>query len=219
MATETPRLETQKRDKIGTRYAKRLRAEGRLPVVIYGHGHDPVHASVDTREFEGVVAGHAHLVEVMVDGQATPCLLKDVQYDYLDRDPVHADLAIVNLDEDVEVEVGIELTGDAVGLKTAGALLNQQMTTLTVRCKANNIPEAIEHDISELDVDGSLNVSELTLPAGVTAVDEAEKLVAQISVQAEQPEPTAGEEGEAADGAEPEVIDKGKKEEDGEDKE
>ncbi len=213
MSQTTPRLETQKRDKIGTRYARRLRDEGRLPIVIYGHGHDPVHASVDTREFHGVVSHHAHLVEVMVDGQATPCLLKDVQYDYLDRDPVHADLAIVNLDEDVEVEVGLELTGDAVGLKTSGAMLDQLMTTLAVRCKANNIPEMIEHDISALDVGGSIHVSDLAMPTGVAAVDEDEKLVAHIAVQAEKPEPDELDADAEAASDEPEVIDKGKKEE------
>ncbi|MEM7577955.1 MAG: 50S ribosomal protein L25 [Planctomycetota bacterium] len=213
MSTETPTLQAQPREKTGTRYAKRLRDAGRLPVVIYGHGHDPVHASVDTRELHEVLASHAHLVEVNVDGKPTPCLVKDVQYDYLDRDPVHIDLAIVNLDEDVQLEIAIELTGDAVGLKQAGAMLDQQMTTLNISCKANNIPESIEHDISELDVEAALNVADLTLPAGVTAVDDAEKLVAHIVIQAVQEEP----EDEAGDAAEPEVLEKGKKEEEAKD--
>ncbi|MEM1444725.1 MAG: 50S ribosomal protein L25 [Planctomycetota bacterium] len=212
MSTETPTLEAQPRDKTGSRYAKRLRDAGRLPIVIYGHGHDPVHASVETRELHDVLASHAHLVEVNVDGKPTPCLVKDVQYDYLDRDPVHVDLAIVNLDEDVQVEVGIELTGDAVGLKQAGAMLDQQMTTLTITCKANNIPDAIIHDISELDVDVQLNVADLTLPAGVAASDDAEKLVAHIVIQVVKEEPT---EEEAGDGGEPEVVEKGKKEDEG----
>ncbi|MEM8783665.1 MAG: 50S ribosomal protein L25 [Planctomycetota bacterium] len=211
MSTETPTLQAQPRDKTGSRYAKRLRDAGRLPVVIYGHGHDPVHASVDTRELHDVLAHHAHLVEVNVDGKPTPCLIKDVQYDYLDRDPVHVDLTIVNLDEDVQVEVGIELVGDAAGLKQAGAMLDQQMTTLAITCKANNIPEAIVHDISELDSETSLNVADLTLPAGVAAAEDADKLVAHIVVQA-----VREEEVEAGDDAdEPEVVEKGKKEDDG----
>ncbi len=213
MTTTALKLETQKREKTGTRYAKRLREEGRLPVVIYGHGHDPVHASVVAKEFHGVVSHHAHLVEVMVDGQATPCIIKDIQYDFLDRDVVHADLAIVNLNEDIEIEIGLELIGDAEGLKTAGAMLNQRLTTITIKCKANNIPESLEHDVSALDVDSSVHVSDLTAPAGVTIADDPTKLVAHLSVQAVKEEPV---EEEAAEGEEPAVIDKGKKEEEGE---
>lgn len=208
MSHDTPRLETQPREKTGTRYAKRLREQGRLPVVIYGHGHDPVHASVGTRELNDVIEHHAHIVEVAVDGAVTPCLLKDVQYDYLDRHPVHADLAIVNLQEVVEVAVGLELTSEAVGLKTSGAMLDQQLTELTVRCKASNIPDAIHHDVSELDVDQQLSVADLTLPAGVEAVDDAGTLVAQIVIQ-KALEEVAPEE---TDAAEPEVIEKGKAE-------
>jgi large subunit ribosomal protein L25 len=211
---DTPTLQAQPRDKVGTRYAKRLRADGRLPIVIYGHGHKPVHASVDTRELHDVLDGSAQLVEVNVDGQPTPCLIKDVQYDYLDRDPVHVDLAIVNLDEEVEVEVAIELEGEAKGLSEAGALLDQQMTSLLISCKANNIPDVIEHDVSELGVGESVTVADLTLPEGVTAADDADKLVAHLVVQAVQEEP---EDEAAADDAEPEVIDKGKKEEGEED--
>lgn len=209
MATTTPTLQSEPREKIGSRYAKRLRDAGRLPVVIYGHGHDPVHASVDGREFHDVLAHHARLVEVNVDGTPTPCLIKDVQYCYLDRDPVHVDLAIVNLDEEVEIEVGIELVGEAVGLKLAGAMLDQQMITLTISCKANNIPDAIVHDITDLDAETPVHVSDLTLPAGVTAVDDADKLVAHIIVQSVQEESEADE--DAA--AEPAVVEKGKKEE------
>ncbi|MEM8495988.1 MAG: 50S ribosomal protein L25 [Planctomycetota bacterium] len=211
MSTETPTLQAQPRDKTGSRYAKRLREAGRLPIVIYGHGHEPVHASVDTRELHDVLATHAHVVEVNVDNKPTPCLVKDVQYDYLDRDPVHIDLAIVNLDEEVEIEVGIELTGEAVGLKQAGAMLDQQMTTINITCKARDIPEAIEHDISGLDVDAPLNVGDLTLPAGIKAADDADKLVAHIVIQVVKEEPT---DDEASDG-EPEVVEKGKKEEGG----
>ncbi len=205
MSNQTPTLSTENRTKLGTRYNRRLRAAGRLPAVVYGHGHDPMHISVDTREFHGILDHHSHLVEVNVDGKAQPCLIKDVQYDYLDRDPVHADFAIVNLDEEIEIELEIVLKGEPVGLMEDGAALSQPMNTIVVKTKANNIPESIPHDVSGMNVGDQVHVSELTFPAGVSTDVEDDLLVCQVVVRAEQPDPEPIE----GDLEEPEVIGEG----------
>lgn len=195
MSNQTPTLATENRTKLGTRYNRRLRAAGRLPAVVYGHGHEPMHISVNTKEFHETLNHHAHIVELSVDGSPQSCLIKDVQYDYLDRDPVHADFAIVNLDEEIEIELEIVLKGTPVGLNEDGAALSQPMNTLVVKTKANNIPDSLSHDVSGLNVGDQIHVGELTLPEGVSTDVESELLVCQVVVRAAQPdpEPTEGD--------------------------
>ena len=205
MSNETPSLATEARTKLGTRYNRRLRAAGRLPAVVYGHGHDPMHISVDTREFHDTLNHHAHLVELSVDGSPQTCLIKDVQYDYLDRDPVHADFTIVNLNEEIEIELEIVLKGEAAGLSEDGAALSQPMNTIVVITKANNIPDNIGHDVSAMNVGDQVHVSDLQLPEGVTTDVEGDLLVCQVVIRAAQPDPEPVE-GELE---EPEVIGEG----------
>ncbi len=208
MTQKTPTLEAQPRDKMGSRYALRLREAGRLPAVVYGHKQDPVHLSVDAKAFAQILQQSAHLIEVAVEGNAEPCLIKDVQYDYLDTTPIHIDLARVDLNEEVEIEMEVEFRGEPIGLKTAGAMLDHPLTLITIRCKANQIPGALHHDVSELDVGDAVHVSDLVLPAGVTAVTEGDAMLAHVIVQAAVAE---DEPAEATD--EPEIIGGAKKEE------
>ena len=204
MATEIPQLASEPRTKLGSRYAIRLREKGHLPGVVYGHGEGAVHIAVDAKAFSELLHHSAHLIELHLDGNTQPCLIKDVQYDYLNTTPIHLDLTRVNLDEEVEVEVEIELTGEPIGLKVEGAVLDQQLNQLTVRCKANNIPELIRHNVKALEAGGNVHVSDLVLPDGVEAVDEDDIVVAMISIQEELPEETI--EDELDQSAEPEVI-------------
>ena len=119
---DIPTLESQLRERTGSRYAQRARAEGSMPAVIYGHGQDPVHITVNTKAFTDILHHEAHLIDVVIDGKSEHCLVKDVQWDYLGREIIHVDLARVDLKEEVEVEVELQLTGDAIGLKEDGTL-------------------------------------------------------------------------------------------------
>jgi len=212
MSHETPVLEAQTRTKLGSRYAIRLREQGQLPAVLYGHKQDPVHVAIDARALHGVLVGGAHLIEVQVDGKAEPCLIKDVQYDYLDTTPVHVDLARVDLNEEVDVELEVTFKGSPKALDEAGAMLSTPHTSVTVSCKANAIPDELVCDISELGLEGSIYVQDLKLPAGVTVAEEANFLLAQIVIQQAVAE---GDDTETGDG-EPEVIGEKKAEGEGE---
>src|SRR5690554_1476781 len=102
MATkEMPKLKTEARERLGTRYARRLRAEGKLPAVVYGHEQEPVSVTVDAGELQDILHSHAHLVEVDIAGQTGPCLIKDVQWDHLSTTIIHVDLTRVDLSEEV----------------------------------------------------------------------------------------------------------------------
>lgn len=213
MSTATqPRIKADVRDRTGTRYAARVRAQGKLPAVIYGHKQDPVHIAVDASELIELLHHNAHLIEVEVAGKSEPCLVKDIQWDHLGSKIIHIDLARVDLTEEVQVEIEVELTGEAVGLKEIGALLEQSHNTIQVKCRADAIPERLTHDVSELGVGDSLLVSGLTLPAGVTAVSDPDTLIAHLSVtkiEVEEVEEETVAEGED----QPEVIGKPEDEE------
>lgn len=203
MSTTTiPVVTATVRERTGSRYTARLRNEGRLPVVVYGHGETPLHLSVDAEQINELLHQHVHLLTISLDGKEQSVVVKEAQWDHLSTTIIHLDLARVNLSEEVTVEVELNFTGDPVGLKTAGAILEHPLSSLEVTCKASDIPEVITIDVSALEAGASMTVAELTLPVGVVATADGETIVASVHVMAEQPEE---EEGEASD-AEPEVI-------------
>lgn len=202
-------IEVQGRDQTGSRPTARLRAAGRLPVVIYGHKQDPLHVSVDRKQFTDLLHRHAHLVEVSIDSATEPCLIKDVQWDHLGSQIIHVDLTRVDLTERVTVSVQIEMVGEAAGLKEAGALLERPLSEIEVECEAANIPASIRVDVSALEVGQSMSVADIQLPEGVSPATDLDTVIAAIRVLAEEPEeePVA----DTVEG-EPEVIG-GKKDE------
>ncbi len=209
MATnQIPRLEAQPRTSMGSRNALRIRKAGQLPAVIYGHKQAPVHVTVDKKAFIELAHRNVHLLEVAVGSATEPCLIKELQWDYLGSNVIHVDLARVDLTEKVTLEVEIELVGDPVGTKQAGAFLQQFHNVIEIECLATQIPELIKVDVSHLNVDEHLEVKDIKLPEGVTAVTDGDVAIAGVVIAVAEEEPAAGAAGE------PEVI--GKKPEEGE---
>ena len=202
MANQTPTLEAKSRDRIGSRYARRLRNAGQLPAVIYGHGQDPVAVSVDRKS----MAQHLHrgqrVFTLALDGASETCLVKELQFDHLGSEILHVDLARIDLTEEVTIHVALKFTGKPVGLKTPGAILRTILDSLTVSCRASDIPStAIPVDVSNLDVDHHLTAREVVLPPGLRLEENPEEVVARITIVAEDADqPVAAPEGE------PEVI-------------
>lgn len=203
--SQTPLIEARKREQLGSRYTRRLRKEGQLPAVIYGHQKEPLHVSVDVKQFGELLIAGTQVLRVSVDGSAEPVLVKDVQWNHLSSAIIHADLARVDLTEEVDVQVELSLVGDPEGLKTAGAYLDRPLATLNVRARANNIPELITHDISSLEVGQPLLAGDLQLPEGVTLIEAEDTVVAQVVLGRGE---TAEE--DASGDEEPEVISKEK---------
>lgn len=200
-------LKVEGRERIGSRYAKRDRAAGRLPAVVYGHGKTPVHITVDMKETLRYLFGGEKVFSMTLAGEkeAQTVIVKDVQFDYLGTNPVHLDFARVSLDEKIEAHVHINLVGEAVGLKKAGAILTHPRTSVTVRCTVLALPDHIDVDISNLDLDQEIHTRDVVMPAGVELADDPDAIVAAIS-EAKAEEVTA--EAAAAEGtaAQPEVI-------------
>ncbi len=206
---QTNTLSARPRERIGTRYARRVREGGGLPAVLYGHKKEPLSITLDAREALRFIHGGQKVFTLALEGegQAT-ALLKDLQFDHMGTSVIHADFERVDLNEEVEVHLSVRLIGDAVGLKTAGAILLHPVSEVTVRCKVKDIMEFLDVDVSALDAGQSLHARQATLPPGFALVSDAEAVLAGIQVQKEIEVAVVAEAApvEGAAGAEPEVI-------------
>ncbi len=211
MKHETPTIAATLRDRLGSRYAQRLRKIGRMPAVIYGHKTDPVAISVDEKEVLALLRHGAHVVNVAIEGQQPEtCLVKELQFGYLGDNVIHIDFARVNLSEEVHVNVHLRFVGEPAAAKQAGAVLTHPMTELEVICKVADIPDEIKVDLTKM-VDDVLTVGDIQLPPNVRTAVPVSEIVAQVTTVAEEVE--APEAAEVAGEAQPEVISESKKQE------
>lgn len=207
MAHERPKLSAEPRQKLGTKYSRRVRRTGKLPAVIYGHGIAPAHVIVDAEQINDALHGGAHLLDIDVAGKNETCLIKAIQFNYLGDDVIHVDLARVDLSEEVTVSVPLSFIGrdQCVALAASGTLLQHPLSDLQVICRADSIPDEIEVDIAGLTLEAPITVADLKLPEGVRADTDEDTIVAMLTqVTEEDIEKLA--EAPAAGGAEPEVI-------------
>jgi large subunit ribosomal protein L25 len=206
-------LKAQRRSEKGTRVCRALRAQGLLPAIVYGHREAPERISLPRHDVEVALGHGARTLQVDVDGKLQPCLIKEVQYDYLHKSPIHLDLARVDLHERVRVRVGIELRGVPKGVSDGG-VLDQHMAYIEVECTVTDIPDTLHPIILHLGLGESLYVKDLPLPPGVKPLAAADDRVATVRELAAIPEPVAAPavEGEAQP-AEPERIGRVRKEE------
>jgi large subunit ribosomal protein L25 len=199
VSAKTDVLHVELREKTGTLATIRLRRSGMVPAVLYGHGQPNQHLAIAKTEIKTLLRHHSKTVTL--DGAVSDtALVSEVQFDALGSEVLHLDLLRVNLQEKVTVTVPVHLTGDAVGVRSGGVLL-ENMHEVEISCTADSIPEFLNLNVSELDLGGHLYASDLILPAGVELVTPKEMMVAHI----ERPR---GEK-EAAPAAEPAVAAKG----------
>lgn len=212
MKHETPTLSATTRERVGSRYAQRLRKTGKLPGVIYGHKANPVSIVVDEKETLTVLKHGAHVVNIAVEGsKPETCLIKDLQYGYLGDNVIHVDFARVDLNEEVEVNVHLKFVGVPESAKKPGSILTHPMTELEVICRVMDIPGEIKIDLSKMDE--VFTVGEIQLPPNVRTKVSTHQIVAQVTFVAEEVVATAEAAEVGAAGAEPEVITEKKAEE------
>lgn len=205
MHENAPLLEATKRERIGSRYARRARENGQLPAVVYGHGEAPDSIAVDSKEALSHIHKGEKVFKLTLDGKEQVVLLTDVQFGYLGDNIVHCDFARVDLTERVETSVHIELIGQAKGLKQANTVLMHPTTELELECQVVNLPDVIEVDVSNLEAGESIHASDITLPgAEMKLLTDPDAIVAQINFVKEEEESAEGAEVEAK--AQPEVI-------------
>jgi large subunit ribosomal protein L25 len=214
-------LKAVKRDDTGKGSARRARAEGRVPAVVYGQGIEPLSISVDRREFVTALhtdAGLNVLLNIDVDGSTTTALTRDIQTDPVRGTLLHADFVKIDLKQEVEVEVPVHVVGEAPGAKEGG-VLEHPLFTLHVRCLPTDVPESIEADISGLQIGDALRVADLSEGRNFTILNDPEAIVASVAqpiseeqleamvaeagAEGAEEEPTEAPEGEAAPADEP----------------
>ena len=204
MAQDTPTITAEPRERVGSRYSQRLRQNGRLPAVIYGHKTDPVAVSVGEEE----TLHHLHqgtiVMNVNIDGVGTEtCLVKDLQFGFMGDDVIHVDFARVNLDQTVTVNVGLNYHGTLTGSAEAGAIVVTDLTEIEVTCTVRNIPDAIRVDLGNFEE--SVTIGDVELPENVTPTLGPETTIAHIVFQAEEEEEVATTEGAAEGEAAPDA--------------
>jgi large subunit ribosomal protein L25 len=192
----------QKNKGTGSRVSRRLRKQGKIPAIIYGHKQDPVPIALTRETVWQMIKNSTHLAELDVNGATETVLVRDVQWDHLGKEIIHLDFARVSADESIETEVRLDVRGTAPGV-AEGGVLEVIVHDLRITCRANAIPDAIRVDVSQLHLDQELKVKDLTLPPGVTVDADPELLLIHVSSRAPEAEAAAAE-GETV--TQPEVI-------------
>jgi large subunit ribosomal protein L25 len=212
---ETFLLEVQSRSKSGSNAARQVRKQGLVPAVMYGHGDTTMLAVPSDALYKAIRRG-VRIFDVKHSGDVQKTLLREIQWDPLGHDILHADFYRVRADEKITLDVKVELKGTAPGVTIGGGVLVQQIHSLSVECLIVNIPEAIRVNVGELQLDQAIHVRELQLPEGVTVKNDPEAIIVQVSQKIVEAAPTPAVPGApTAETAEPEVIGRKVAEEEG----
>lgn len=211
-------LEVSRRDSTGKGVAKKLRRDGKVPAVVYGGHRDPVAILVDQKTVSELVLKSEHgirsvfLLKMAGSDQQRHAMIKELQIDPVSRRMKHIDFVRVLMDEKVKVTVPVHIVGTAVGVKTGGGVLDFQVRDLHVECLPGAIPDTIDVDVTPLELHHVIRISDLKVGEGVKVLDDPDRVVVGIThARAEiSAEMTAETEAVVA---EPEVIKKGKTEE------
>lgn len=187
----------------GSSESRRLRAAGRIPAVVYGHGVDGISVSVDGRDLRHALSGESgtnQLLELRIGSETHLAMARVLQRHPVRHTVMHVDFQIVRRDEVISADVPIVLTGEAKSVSQDGGMVEQQLTALTVKATPGRIPNSVEVDITDLNVGEGIRVGDLKLPSGViTEVPEEEIVViASISTVAAEAAELAEAEAEAA---------------------
>lgn len=194
MSEETT-LAAEIRTEFGKGFARRLRAAGKIPAVVYGHGTEPVHVALPGHETALIVRRANALIELDIDGRNELVLVKDVQRDPVRQVVEHIDLIVVKRGEKMTVDVPVVVVGEPF----SGTIANLDLATLTIEAEATNIPEHIEVDVEGLEDGTHITAADVKLPAGTSLATDPETLVVAISVPAVAAADEEPAEGEAAE--------------------
>ncbi|HEX3530967.1 MAG TPA: 50S ribosomal protein L25 [Thermoanaerobaculia bacterium] len=203
-------LQVDKREKTGKGGCRQARMRGQIPAVVYGSGKDSVPIQVNRKTFVEMMrkAGSENpilLLKLSDTGQERHAMIREMQRNPVSRQVIHIDFQRIEMTDKVRVTVPVELTGTAHGVKVEGGLIDFVVREVHIECLPGDIPKHLELDVTEMRAGQHAEAKDLKLPAGVTLLDEPERVIMSV-VHARTEEVTA----EAA--AEPEVIKRGKAE-------
>jgi large subunit ribosomal protein L25 len=211
------------RDSKGKGAARSLRSQGQVPAVIYGHGRQPQPLALNARDLDKLLShiqAESTVIEVTVDGHTAKTLIREIQRHPIKRQILHVDFQALVAGEKVTVSIPIVLLGVPEGVRLEGGVLDQTLREIEIEVDPSNIPDHVEYDITNMVIGDSVHISDLKVPEGVEVIDDPETSVAVLAAPRAVIEEVAAVaepvEGEAGAVAEPEVIGRGKEEEEGE---
>ena len=195
--SEDTTVHAELRENFGKGFARRLRAAGKIPAVLYGHGTDPVHVALPGHQMLLLVRRANALIELDIAGKSQLALVKDVQKDPVNQIIEHIDLVVIKKGEKVQVDVPVVVVGESF----SGTIVNLDATSVSLAVEATHIPEHVEVDVEGLEEGARITAGELTLPRGATLVTDPEVLVVAVSVPAAAAADEAAEDEAAAESA------------------
>jgi large subunit ribosomal protein L25 len=214
-------LQAVKRGDKGKNEARRHRAAGRLPAIVYGTGNQPISVTVEPKALSRILhsdSGANTLITLRLDGEGDArVLVKEYQLDPITHDLLHADFYRVAMDKVIQVTVPIELKGEAKGVKLQGGIVDFVTRQIEVECLPGDIPDQIDIDITELMMNDGVRVRDLATGGKWTSITDADTLIVHLVAPRAEEAPAAEAAAEAAapgTPAEPEVIKKGKTDKD-----
>ena len=184
-------LLTEARSTFGKGVARKIRAQNKIPAVIYGHGTEPQHVTLPGHETALILRKSNQVLELDIDGKVTLALVKDVQKDPVRQIIEHIDLIVIRKGEKVTVDVSIHLEGESF----PGTLVNQDANTISLEAEATHIPESITVSIEGAEAGFQVYAKDLELPSGSSLISDPDTLIVAVSTAAEQ---DLGDEPEAA---------------------
>ena len=202
-------LSASARDIGGKGVARKLRSEGRVPAVVYGHGREPQPLSINTRELERLldrIAAESTVIDLDIDGKGSRTLIREIQRHPFKRQILHVDFQELVAGEKITVRLPIVLIGVPDGVRMDGGVLDQTMRELEVEVNPSNIPNHVELDVTSLTIGSSVHVRDIPLPEGVEVLEDEDASVCVVSAPRAAVEETATVEAETEAAAEPEVI-------------
>ena len=169
-------LKAEVRENTGSKEAEKLRKQGKIPAIVYGHKQEPLAISLNSHSFvEGLHHGH-RVMDIDVGSKKETIMVKDIQYDHLGKDIIHIDLIRVDVTEKVKVKVPFELKGTAKGTHESG-IIEEHADRLEVECQVTDIPETIVVSVKEVGVGDNIHAGEVELPPGIKLVSDPETLL------------------------------------------
>ena len=207
-------LSAELRSETGKGVARKLRAAGRVPGIVYGHGREPQALSLNARELDkllGSIAAGSTVVELSLGNATTNTLIREVQRHPFKKQILHVDFMELVAGEKVIVDIPLVFVGTPEGVRTGGGLLEQILHSIEVNVDPSSIPNHIDVDVSQMVMGHSLHVRDLNLPEGVEVLTDEDATVCAVIAPRAVVEETAAAEGEAG-AAEPELIRKPKEE-------
>ena len=212
------RVQAKPRDGRGKNDARRARRAGMVPITVYGGGAETVAALAQLSDLAAILrseAGRNTIFTIDVEGVGeSEVMFHDRQIDPVRGRLIHADLTRLVKGQKIEVTVPLHLVGEPIGVKEKQGVLEQIIREIEIRCQPRDIPDTLDVDVSHMDVHDTLHVSDIKVSEGIEILNDPDLVLATVSIVKEEAEPAPAAEGEEP--AEPELIGKGKKEEEGE---